>query len=172
MGNSLCVLKPIHVSCFVLSGLTTHLQPLQFKTCCSSSSVLWLLIKNTNCSTIHNQSGSFINNRTCHSSSKHAPPSENPQLGQECKVDKSQAHQHIFQRVQHRRYITKHHNQTDSKDEERKVLQNKSSRGQQRVVRGDGHAQSRHEGEDVDWEHPGWAEDQWFSCHSHHLHSV
>lgn len=34
------------------------------------------------------------------SSSKHAVPSENPQLGQEGKIDESQAHQQIFQWVQ------------------------------------------------------------------------
>lgn len=125
-----------------------------------SPSTMFLLVrfpthKYTNCSTIHNQSGSFINNRMCHSSSKHALPFENPQLGQECKVDKSQAHQHILQRVQHRSHITKHDNKSDSNDKERKILQSNSSKGQQRVVRSDDHAESRHEGKDVDGERPG-----------------
>lgn len=105
------------MSFFIISAST------MFRWCCSPHI-------NTNCSTIHNQSRSLINNRMCHSSSKHALPFENPQLGQECKVDKSQAHQHILQWVQHRSYITKLNNQSDSKDKKRKVLQSNSSKRQ------------------------------------------
>lgn len=142
-----------------------RLQTLQFQTCSPSH-------EHTNCSTVHNQSGSLIKSRACLSSSEHTLTPENPQFGQECEVDKSQAHQHIFQRVKHRSYKTEHSDQSDSEDEKREVLQSESSEGRQRVVGSDGRAQSGQEGEDVDWEHPGRAKHCWFPCHSHHLHRV
>lgn len=126
----------------------------------------------SNCSTIHNQSGFLIKSRACFSSSEQTLTPENPQFGQECEVDKSQAHQHIFQRVKHRSYKTEHSDQSDSEDEEREVLQSESGEGQQRVVGSDGRAQGGQEDQDVDWEDPGRAEHCGFPCRSQHLHRV